>query len=455
MKLKETLLRTPLKDMFYWTYKVKKEEKYHREFEKRIKELKRQNLNFDISDRVNVLIVVADCLRFKNTSLSEYERDTTPFLASLKRSGKAMAAAPWTHPSVASLMTGLYPHNHGAYITSKLRNFDNPKDFRAIRKGILTLPEIAALNDYNVYFATSIDVASFPLRGRAPLRLYPAETSGEKIIKDFLKWLVDHGENFFAYLHLGDTHEPLLPPKMFKNYFGEVKKLKNIERWAFQRPEEQHGREFEEFKENKVLLYDNTIRYVDHLFESIHKSLEEMGLLGNTIVFFTGDHGEEFWEHAKIEAKNFYDPRGIYGVGHGHNVFNEIIEVPLAVDGWTEKLRGDERSLVDLFPTILKTWGGEVPYPLDGRSLDKKPTRFRLSEAVGYGYEKKAFRIKNMKLLYAPDDDVEWIFLLDKDKGERKPIIREELTGLLKKRLLSLLARDEVRIKLRGWNHGG
>lgn len=445
MTLKEAVLRSPLKGVLHRLYKKKKEKEYERAFRERLKYAKRFDVK--IEDKKSILIVVADCLRFKNTSLAKYERDTTPFLNTLKYSGKATAAAPWTHPSVASMMTGMYPHNHGAYIHSKLKNFDNPKNFKGIRKGIITLPEIAALNGYNVYFATSIDVASFPMRGRSPLRLYPAETRGGKIIRDFLQWLDGKRGAFFAYLHLGDTHEPLNPPESFRNYFGKVKRLKNIERWAFQKPEEQKGREFEEFRRNKLLLYDNTIRYVDHLFEWLHHELERRGLLEDTLVIFTGDHGEEFWEHAKMEAEHFYDPRGIYGVGHGHNVFNEITEVPLAVEGPVKDLKMASRSLIDLAPTILEMWGVELPYELDGRPLSRKPRKFLLTEATGYGYEKKSLTVGGLKFLYAPEDGVEWVFLLDKDPNESRPVEDRDVTEFMRKRLLSILAKDEVKLK--------
>ncbi|GAB6136517.1 sulfatase [Thermococcus prieurii] len=436
----------PLKRMLYPMYKRRKESDYEAAFKKRLKEL--ESLNIEIRDRLNVLVVVADCLRFKNTSLSGYERDTTPFLSSLRNSGKAAATAPWTHPSVASIMTGLYPHNHGAYIHSKVRDFNNPRNIKGIRRKLLTLPEIAGANGYGVYFATSIDVATFPLRGRTPVRVYPAETRGEKIINDFLKWLEGLRErNFFAYLHLGDTHEPLNPPREFRDYFGRIKRIRNIDRWSFQRPEEQRGKKFEEFKRNKLLLYDNTIRYVDWLFERLYRELERRGLLESTLLVFTADHGEEFWEHAELEAGNFYDPRGVYGVGHGHNVFNEILEVPLAVEGPVKSMRMENRSLVDLAPTILEVWGVEPPYELDGRSLSRKPRKFLLSEATGYGYEKKALTVGGVKLLYAPEDGVEWVFLLERDPGETKPITDRELVEVMRKKLLSILARDEIKLK--------
>ncbi len=452
MKLKETVLRSPLKGILHRAYRMKKEEEYRRAFEKRIREIRKKAENPEIEDKINVLIVVADCLRFKNTSLSGYERDTTPFLASLKNSGKATAAAPWTHPSVASIMTGLYPHNHGAYIHSKVRNFDYPKHIKGIRRKLLTLPEIAALNGYEVYFGTSIEVATFPMKGRTPLTLYPAETRGDTLVRDFLRWLKNRNKragNFFAYLHLGDTHEPLVPPREFRHYFGEVEKLPGIDRWRFQRPEEQRGERFERFKRNKILLYDNTVRYVDWLFQRVHEELDSRNLLDCTVLIFTADHGEEFWEHAKLEAKNFYDPRGIYGVGHGHNVFNEILEVPLVFDGATavRRMVMRKRSLVDIFPTILDLWKVENLYQVEGVSLFRKPGKFLLSEATGYGYEKKALITDDLKLLYAPEDGVEWLFMLDRDRRESRPVKEETLTEPLKRKLLSLLAKDEMRMR--------
>ncbi|WP_297471186.1 sulfatase [Thermococcus sp.] len=444
MSVKNLALRTkPIKRVLHLGYRMKKERECNNAFRNRLKDIKGTDVR--IRNRFNVIIVVADCMRFKNTSLNNYDRDTTPFLNSLPIKGKAVSAAPWTHPSVASIMTGMYPHNHGAYIHSKLRNFDNPRNIKGIRRRYLTIPEISALNGYDVYFATSTDVASFPMKGRSPVKIYPGETRGITLVNDFLRWAKkEKNKNFFAYIHLGDTHEPLNPPKEFRNYFGEVENMPNIERWAFQRIEEQKGKEFEKFKKNKILLYDNIIRYVDWLFEELYNGLEKIGLLKDTILIFTADHGEEFWEHSKLEAKYFYDPREIYGVGHGHNVFNEIIEVPLAIEGPIEKVKIKGRSLVDVFSTIMDLWEVELPYKTDGRSLLKRPKKFILSEATGYGYEKKAFIVKDWKLLYAPDDKVEWLFSLDRDKHELNPIKDADVIKPFKERLLSILARDEI-----------
>ncbi|WP_277342803.1 sulfatase-like hydrolase/transferase [Thermococcus sp. MV5] len=190
---------------------------------------------------VNVIILMVDCLRYSNLSFTRYHRETTPFLDSLKVKFRAVSAAPWTYPSVASILTGFYPHNHNAYIHNKIKNFDTLKGFKPIRKSVLTLSEILFALGYDIYFGTAIDVASYPLKGRVIPKRYPGNAPAEDLLNDLKKWMSKRKKPFFAYLHIGDVHEPLAPPEKFRNYFGEVKDIPNIERWDFRRPEEQKG----------------------------------------------------------------------------------------------------------------------------------------------------------------------------------------------------------------------
>ncbi|KUK17259.1 sulfatase [Thermococcus sibiricus] len=430
-------------------YSQYREYKAKREFYSRIRDVNMEEY-VDVSNRpdMNVIILAVDCLRYSNLSFAGYHRETTPFLDSLKVNFRAVSAAPWTYPSVASILTGLYPHNHNAYIHDKVKNFDNLKGFKPIRKSVLTLPEILFLLNYEIYFGTAIDVASYPLKGRLVPKRYLGDTPAEKLLNDLRKWIVKRKKPFFAYVQLGDLHEPLVPPKEFRNYFGKVEKLPNIERWAFGRPEEQKGEKFQEYKENRILLYDNTLRYVDYALEQFYSFLEDSGLLDSTILVITADHGEEFWEHAKLEAENFYDPRGYYGVGHGHNVFNEIIEVPIILDGAVKnrgEYTGNRVSSVDITPTILDMLGVSHNLTFDGQNLFKVKEKKRplLAEAVGYGYEKKALILGRYKLLYAPEDGVQWVFDLKKDPYEQHPIKDGEVTSIFVEKLNRTLRESE------------
>ncbi len=436
-------------------YNRYQERKAKREFYSRIKSIDFDEY-IDTSNKpdLNVIILTVDCLRYSNLSFTGYQRETTPFMDSLKAKFRAVSAAPWTYPSVASILTGLYPHNHNAYIHNKVKNFDTLKDFRPIRKRVLTLPEILFLLGYDIYFGTAIDVASYPLKSRVVPKLYLGDTLAEELLNDLRKWISKRKNSFFAYLQLGDVHEPIVPPEKFRNYFGQVKDIPNIERWDFRRPKEQKGKEFEKYRRNRMLLYDNTLRYVDYTIERFYAFLEDSGLLDSTILLITADHGEEFWEHATIETENFYDPRGYYGVGHGHNVFNEIVEVPILLDG-TIKKKGDftenRVSSVDIMPTILDLLDVAHRLAFDGFNLfdaAKKEKRPIISEATGYGYEKKALILGRYKLLYAPDDNVQWLFDLKKDTFEQHPIEDEEVTSIFVDKLNKMLKEDE-RKKLR------
>jgi len=388
-------------------------------------------------------------------SFAGYSRKTTPFLDTFKAKFRAISAAPHTFPSISSLLTGLYPHNHGAYIYGKVKNFDVFENFRGIKKSVLTLPEILLNFGYDIYFFTSIDVARYPLKGRLIPKIFPHDTPAEKLLNDALRGILKNKMHkpFLAYVHLGDLHEPVKPPKAFKDYFGRVKPLPRVNEWAFRRPNEQSGDRFEEYKYNRILLYDNTIRYVDYAIEQFYSKIEEKGLLDSTLLIITADHGEEFWEHAKLEAKNFYDPRGYYGVGHGHNVFNEIIEVPILISGLDipKFFKKEELiSSVDIVPTILSILGVSHNLMLDGHNLFKDiKRRYILSEAAGYGYEKKALFLGEYKLIYSKNDNVKWLFNLKNDPSEQYPIVDDKVTAIFVKKLEEILRNDLIRRKLR------
>jgi len=421
--------------------------KYKREFNRRIGKLNSHDylITSNALD-LNVIILAIDCLRNSQLSYNGYIRKTTPFLDSFGLKFKAITSSCWTYPAVASMLTGLYPHNHNAMIGGKVKNFDRAGKLCPISEDILTLPELLGLLKYRVYFGAAIDLAFYPFRGRVVPKLYNNLIMAKDVLIDFLKWIRKSDGRFFAYLHLGDLHVPLNPPDDFKDYFGKVKNLQLINSFDFRRPEEQRGDGLDEYRANRVLLYDNALRYVDSAIEGLHRNLEDLGLLDSTVFVITADHGEEFWEHADTEAKNFYDPRGYYGVGHGHNVFNEIIEVPLLISApgiHCNKSRFAV-STVDIMPTVLNLLGVEHNLKFDGCNIfDDLSSRFLLCEAMGYGYEKKVLIIGNLKLIYSPEDGVAWLFDLSKDPEELHPITDGNILSDMLDILSTIYTSDE------------
>jgi len=424
-------------------------------FYQRIKNLDSQKY-FESTKKldVNIIIIVVDCLRHSHLSYNGYIRKTSPFLDELKCPKFAsISASPWTFPSVTSILTGLYPHNHRAVIGGEIKNFDELENFRKIDKNVLTLPELCYLSGHNVYFATTIDTAFYPFTGRVIPIVYRSKNA-MKVVKDFTEWSKKINDTFFAYLHLGDLHEPLHPPKVFKTYFGEVENIPKIERWDYGKPDEQRGDDFKKYRENRILLYDNTVRYVDYVLEEFYGLLEDLGVIDSSLLVITADHGEEFWEHAEFEANNFFDPRGCYGIGHGHQLFNEIIKVPLLFTGGASKdipertAFGDNVvSAVDIYPTIMDVLGINYFPDIDGSSICdslREKTGF-LSEAVGYGYEKKALIRDNYKLYYSPGDNMKCVFDLYRDPVEQHPIFDEKIVDQLIEELKAIMRSSEKR----------
>ncbi len=421
---------------------------YKREFLSRIKSLDASAyLDTNKRPNLNVIILVVDCLRNRQLSCQGYPRKTTPFFDSFPLRKSAISASCWTYPSVASILTGLYPHNHRATIVGKTKNFDELSNFRRMSGPIITMPEMFFLLGYETYFATAIDPAFYSLKGRVLPKRYDLNTKAKDLLSDLAKWIAKKRDTpFFAYLQLGDLHEPLIPPNDFRNFFAHVEDIPKLDFWSFRTMEEQHGQDFQRYRENKVLLYDNALRYVDHAVEMFYSKLEVLGLVDSTLFVVTADHGEEFWEHASLEAACFFDPRGYYGVGHGHNVFNEVIQVPLLLTGPNIL---DERgsfpcSTVDIVPTILDLLQVDHYLELDGRSILEQETHAPLlSEASGYGYEKKALIDGALKLLYSKYDGVAWVFDLEKDPNELHPIDDKNMVSTLIDRLAQVSVRDE------------
>ncbi|MHA1492353.1 MAG: sulfatase, partial [Promethearchaeota archaeon] len=399
---------------------------------------------------MNIIIITIDCLRNSQLSYQGYKRKTTPFMDNFTYKFKAISTSPWTYPSVTSILTGLYPHNHNAYVKGKNKNFDNLKNFQKINRNILTLPEIFFMLGHRVYFGTAIDMALYPFKNRVIPKTY-FSLNAEHLLSDLKKWISRDKTPFFAYLQLGDIHEPLSPPKKFYNFFGIVKNIPNVQRWDFRSPKEFLRENFEEYKKNRILLYDNTLRYIDYSLEQFNRYLEQTGLADNTIFIITADHGEEFWEHAKLEANNFFDPRGYYGVGHGHNVFNEIIEVPLlfSLPDDHMKITNHLISGVDITPTILELMDIDYNQELDGFNVFKiKQGRPILTEAIGYGFEKKSLIMGNYKLIYSKNDKISWLFDRKKDPKEVNPIDDKDITFLFEKKLKQIFT-DYEKLKIK------
>ncbi len=180
-----------------------------------------------------------------------------------------------------------------------------------------------------------------------------------------LEWL-DHRPSdrpFFLYVHTVDPHVPYLPPEEDvarydpEPYDGVVDFGRD--RMLLEKVKAGQIQLGARDRAHLEALYDAEITYHDRHFASVIEALERRGLADDTIVVFTADHGEEFYDHGSV--------------GHGHSVWEELIHVPLIVrwPGLTDgAMQIDETvGLVDVMPTLLEALGLDVPDEVSGRSI--------------------------------------------------------------------------------------
>jgi len=105
-------------------------------------------------------------------------------------------------------------------------------------------------------------------------------------------------------------------------------------------------------KETSLLtkLYDECIRDVDEQVGVLLKGLDKLGILDDTYIIVTSDHGQQFFEHGEF--------------GHDLYVYDEVVKVPLIIVGPDiPRVRHDHiTTLLDLPSTMLDLLGIQKPH---------------------------------------------------------------------------------------------
>jgi arylsulfatase A-like enzyme len=304
-----------------------------------------------------IIFVMIDTLRADHTSLLGYERDTTPFLSELAESSivfeRAHAAAAWTRPSVASVFTSRLPEAHGC------------EDRKGVLSESLTLlPEVLQSAGYETRgVITNGMIAdtwgfdqgwdSYRFVKRRPMREYTDAGLLELFVTQALDALAP--PPFFLYLHYVDPHEPYLlhpehewDPDYDGTFNGEVATLEPF----------RHRTPSPANRQRVVDLYDGEVAYMDRHLRRLFDELQTRGLLDQSWIVITSDHGEGLWDHGEM--------------GHAGQVQQEVLHVPLLIrppGGLETPMRVSEPiSLIDVAPTLVQFVGLNVPAEWDGRS---------------------------------------------------------------------------------------
>lgn len=339
----------------------------------------------------DVVLVCVDTLRRDHVGSYGYDRDTTPTIDRLAREGvrfaHALAPSNWTVPSVATLLTGLEPWRHGARIASDPAFLGEARPTQIVASAPSLAGQLRAGGYATGFFSANPFLVQRFTSGfdEVSTDWLPADRLTEAALA---WWHLQRGRQRFLYLHFMDVHQPNEPPTPYFEQFGlapgERRPLAARD-WDHQQQQDLEDPRFREFRRHRIGAYDGAIRFVDDQIRRFLDAVASEGNLDRTLILVTADHGEEFWDHAEVERSWADDPRGIWGVGHGHAFFQEVLAIPLVVrgPGFSSGAASDcPVTLLDLAPTIARAAGSDAPAEWTGADLSRLDRRPCPSRAI-------------------------------------------------------------------------
>ena len=420
----------------------------------------------------NLVIACLDTVRFDTFWLPEeldLVDDLQPWLSDALILQQTQAPSPWTVPSIASTLTGLYPNQHGAgRFASEIANLREvvPAGLAADLQG---LPEILSTNGYETaaFVAHPWFKSGYGLeRGFDSLHM---RASRDDLLGLALDWLAkrrrllqagtgsDSREAsaptpsqvpFLLYLHFMEAHDAVL--------------LRHLDEKTQELPAALLQPVVSTAPEGICQDIDGTLcrRYRAHVAAVLQlrrtvaqllRGLSASGHSEDTIVVVFSDHGEEFGDHLQEQRSHASDPRGLSGFGHGHSLYQELLHVPVLI--WHPDIAGrrlnEVTSLIDLVPSILD-WLS-LPSPRNrwpGRSLSRAPApggsqqleRYLFSSGIAFGSEQVSVRLGDWKRILYTGSGERNLFNLRLDPKERSHEARTEVSADLDRQLYRYLA---------------
>ncbi len=398
------------------------------------------------ASRPNIIILVVETLRADHLAAYGYPRNTMPNLEDLADDGvlfeHAISVAPWTLPSVVSILTGLPPSGHG--VTTYANRLSDAVD---------TLAEKLRAAGYYTSFlgVNSLFESDRNLEQGFEYYFGTDEISAEELNRRLLAWLHDlkHDKPVFLYVHYFDPHCRYDPPEDYQEMYWPVPKNmatgRTMTLQQFNSMHEcfqlHHGPDEPILDVDYYLAqYDAELRHVDAMIGVFLERLKTAGLFDSSLLFALGDHGEEFYEHG--------------GFGHGRVLYEHTIHVPFIVKppgtGHLGRKISGYVSTLDIAPTALAAAG--VPKPatwpgIDLRAILRGQSVFRdravFSETDYEGVQRAVLKGKWKLMVSVDGKRPGGLFDLSADPGEYSDLSRDRVRTY--KALYSLLLEEETR----------
>ncbi len=364
----------------------------------------------------NVLLISIDTLRPDHLGCYGYHRDTSPRIDRLAAESvlfeNHISSTSWTLPAHAALFTSLPDSVHGCTDTDK-----------TLPRKLITLAERFAAADYQTAgffsgpylhpafgldqgfdhyenctsYAKALDAQPVDQwsMDHQIMRASHRDMTNPTVYGAVKKWLDEREPGkFFMFVHMWDAHFDFIPPPPYDTMFdpGYTGTVTGTD--FFFDPNinaDMPPRDLQHL----IALYDGEIRWTDYYVGRIIDDLARSGLLEQTVVVITSDHGTEFFEHG-FKA-------------HRMTLFDEVIRIPLLIRyppliPKGVRIRAQTR-IIDLAPTLLELAGLPPATEFMGHSLvsvaRKKTVDFDnlgISELFSVGRAMRSIRTREWKL---------------------------------------------------------
>ncbi len=369
----------------------------------------------------------------------------------------AIASSPWTAPSIGSIMTGLYPQEHGLKGSGTK---DRSRPLTRLSKSVPTLaqrlrdsgfltaaivtnpllhPFSGIARGFEHYEILEGPTVKLPLltvlrrfRWLEPDHYQPA-ASVRRRLRHRLASLSGDGRPVFLWLHLMDPHQPLHPHRDLAPDSAATG-LSDDER-----------------------LYRDEVRYTLRETGLLFEQLKAHWLWDHAAVVLVSDHGEMFPAdgHDRLPIDK---PRP---EGHGHALYGELVRVPLVIrpPGWTSHRRLDVlASHTDLHDTLGDLLGVGFPRIAGDRMslvpwLSGEPSAEKLAErshvlmgGIQSGPRQRGLRTDSLKLIHYPAGELpDELYELASDSAEQRDVAAEQPRRLEEARRLLAASWGQLR----------
>lgn len=375
------------------------------------------------AQRPDIVLVTVDAARADHFSGYGYPRLTTPAIDAFGRGSvvftQAIAQAPYTKASVASLMTGLYASAHKT-ITTTVPFPDAmtghpttpPVSTDVLPAAATTLAERLHAGGYRtIGFTTNpFLIASFGFaQGFDEFTFIPGPDflGADRAVAAALDLVgSDQASPLFLWIHFMEPHSPYTPPAWTREMFHvagppvAIPPTVDVPAWLL--PGSPRDLRLYDAR------YDEELAAADVAFDVLVRELNDARRGRDTAIVLTADHGEQFLDHGGWE--------------HSDTLYDELIHVPLIVriPGVPPAVVSDQVELVDVYPTLLELAGVDGPAGLPGQSLrhaigQPEEDRLAFTEIAGAQY---GLRAEGWKLI-AFNDGRQQLFDLKRDTHEQ------------------------------------